>query len=130
MILLFKIHSTSENKMSVSQEQLVLVMKKLCEDRLKVKRSVQKVASGFSNVMVACMAMSSNQGELLKVLDQHVDSILDDCEIYFNMGRDQVDDARQELSNLATIYSGFESAHYYRCCRILSPTRVPILEYP
>lgn len=103
----------------LTEAELNIALQNLCHQRVSLKRSSSPGVSGISNVMVSCFSFSKDHTKLLSTLNQFVDLILDDCEIFFNMNQTQVQDARQELSNLATIYAPLENHHYIRCCEIL-----------
>jgi len=98
----------------------------LLRQRLLYSRKNEKLylsAITFSMVTYFCIAKQPKH--LLKMLDDNVDKILDDCEIYFNMDKEKAIDAMKELSNLASIYVEHEKPQIYqRICHLIQQIRV------
>jgi hypothetical protein len=99
----------------------------LLDQRLSYSRKLYKFyLSSITFSMLIYFYIAKEPRFLKEILDDKIDKILDDCEIYFNMDRERAVDAMRELSNLATTYVADENnPHIYqRICNLMDQIKV------
>ncbi len=104
---------------AVTYEEALMLFPQLVEKRMIYKRNIHhKSVSQYSHYLALCFGIIKDAPYFYEILDIHINEIIDDCGVYFNMPEDEAIDAMIELSNLAAIYSNEDKySHIYtRIC--------------
>jgi len=98
----------------------------LIDQRVSTKRKDTNFPLSEISKYVAACIVHMKAPYLRDILSDHIEEILDDCEIYFNMPREKAYDARNECSQLAFLYvnDGENIRIYERICKIIADIRV------
>jgi hypothetical protein len=89
------------------------------------RRTVEFSLIPYSAVIVDGIAIMKEDAYVRFLLDEKIDEILKDCEIYYEMSTEKACDAMGELSNYAAIYADdMSSPVYKKICRLINQIRV------
>ena len=107
-------------------DELYSAYSALLEQRISYKRrTVEFSLIPYSGIIVETTSLSGNDAYIRSLLDNRIDEILKDCEIYYEMTRDKAYDAIGELSNYAAIYcDDMSSPTYKKICRLIKQISV------
>ena len=98
----------------------------LCYDQFSIilnervsyqRKTNQNSLSQLSKGLVSIIVNNNCSPFLLELLDENIDSILKDCEIYHGMTENKAVDALVELSSLACLFVYRNQPVYDRICR-------------
>jgi hypothetical protein len=130
ILLIEKKVNLQENFEMSSQniEQLYSGYATLLDQRLSYqRRTVEFSLIPYSGIIVDGIAISNDE-YIRFLLDERIDEILKDCEIYYEMSKDKAYDAMGELSNYAAIYcEDMSSPIYKKICNLIKNI---IVSYP
>lgn len=110
--------------MSANVHDIYTMFPLLLEERLKYTRKTSNnELAPFSLAISRVFAYCPRDEYIQSILDEKIDNILSDCEIYFQMEKSKSIDAMMELSNYASIYVNVNEQMYNRICDLILSIR-------
>lgn len=100
----------------------------LVEQRLQISRkNSDRQLEPISSEIVTLLAESNEDVSMRAYLDEKIDAILADCQVYFEMEKEKAYDQISELSNYAAIYADKRESIYDKICTLM---RITCRSYP